>query len=481
LYVAFGGFLAIALIWAFILFGIMRFGFKVKFKFVVLILFFFAAISLVILIAGAAFEYIEQPEFCGTTCHPRANVIVDDAPMDPFYQGYVSPGNNTMMAVHNENEVYCSGCHDKPGLLGKAEAYYKAVFEVVNYVTGNYESDDLGGHVGSENCLKCHDGHEAPEPGLIVSFYNITFYPHEDDIRCAECHVAHQVGIGLSTQACTSCHSIDMATLEQHGITAGENCMSCHDRKHPEDALISFRESPKMMTNDLCGSCHQAQFSKYNTWTDPEKNLYGNCIDSCHAEHRESSVPHIITAPYRNNCSGCHVDGVGSHDLSNLGFDNFTYDISSDFCGECHEEEYILYEEWPEVQKSFYGVCTTRCHVTHKEVITPHDTDPPLEENCGKCHEGGVEYHKITSVSFKDFNKTLRNDFCSSCHPTTYDSFDNGIHNSFKCLQCHLEHKTVQVVFDQCAYCHSSILDSHDEGTKGCNLCHNMEVIHSVG
>jgi energy-coupling factor transporter transmembrane protein EcfT len=131
LYVAFGGFLAIALIWAFILFGIMRFGFKVKFKFVVLILFFFAAISLVILIAGAAFEYIEQPEFCGTTCHPRANVIVDDAPMDPFYQGYVSPGNNTMMAVHNENEVYCSGCHDKPGLLGKAEGAVMLVVRIV--------------------------------------------------------------------------------------------------------------------------------------------------------------------------------------------------------------------------------------------------------------------------------------------------------------------------------------------------------------
>jgi cytochrome c nitrite reductase small subunit len=477
LYLAFGGFLIVAFLWAFVIFGVMRNGFRVKRKSLILILFFFIALAAIVMVMGAVIEYMDSPEFCGNTCHPRADLIVHDAPMEPFLEGYENPNNNSIMSTHADNEVTCANCHDEPGLGGKVKAYVRAIPEMFNYVTGNYDPDDLGGHVKNENCLKCHDGEFALKPGIVLTFNNTEIDPHDDDQNCAECHVPHQIGIGLTQEACSVCHAVDEVQLEKHGDTTDQDCMKCHIKEHPENAYIPFNEQPDIINKEFCSDCHQSEFDFISTWPAEKTSFYddGNCTTACHTEHRESEVPHLAIAPYEDNCVLCHTEDV--HFISEIKFMNFTSEakLENEFCSDCHEDVYNTYTQYNT------GECTS-CHTEHEtKPIPSHTTDSPYDQ-CSNCHTGITTKHDVTIVKYSEFPASdISNDFCSDCHRGESNSHQLKNHSKYDCVDCHGEHEIAKVVnFDDCRNCHMDDIPlSHNEDRTDCtNLgCHATDAI----
>lgn len=489
LYLAFGGFLIIAFLWAFILFAYLRTGFRIKNKSLILILFFFIGICAIIFAVGAVVEYTESPEFCGEFCHPRADLIVHDEPMRPAYESYKYPKNNTIMKTHLDNDVTCSGCHDAPGFIGRVEAYTKGIVDIYDYFTHNYDIDDIEAHVSDEYCLKCHDGELANKPGEVLTFYNTTIDPHETNLECADCHVPHQKGIGLSNETCMDCHGLDETQMENHEKTTQEECMECHNRQHPDYAYIPFSDQLELITNEFCADCHEIINNAFKCWSDTQKTIYGNCSTTCHVEHRESEVPHSALQPYQDNCDNCHYTGVASHSPSEINFYNFTAGIDNEFCSACHLDEYNAYSAWKDRQKAYYGNCVESCHYNHKESESPHQTTAPYQDNCDTCHLDGT-FHSLKNITYSEFTLKIENEFCLDCHETEYDTLKLYNHNRRDCLECHGEHKKAQVLnFDDCSVCHqqgqvvsgkelNDIPGSHDENKKDCGDCHNIDVIH---
>ena len=113
--------------------------------------------------------------------------------------------------------------------------------------------------------------------------------------------------------------------------------------------------------------------------------------------------------------------------------------------------------------------CSTTLHIS----TAPYDS-------CTKCHTGLADKHNINIVTFKEFPVTdIGNDFCSDCHTEQYTSFQDANHTSQNCVNCHAEHKKLQVEFENCVFCHTDIPTNHDATTTGCSACHGTEVIHS--
>jgi hypothetical protein len=406
--------------------------------------------------------------------------------MKPYYDSYKEPGNNTMMSTHEESEVTCSNCHDAPGPGGKIEAYGKAVGEVYYYTTNTYDEDNLGGDVPDEYCLKCHDGDLAIEPGEIKLVNETVVNPHDDnyDLDCADCHLPHEKGIGLSTEACTVCHNVEVTELEKHGERADEECYKCHDGAHPKYAYIPFKDNPDIINNEFCSDCHQEQYFGFKNWSETDIEFYKNCTEACHNEHSESVVPHATELPYQDDCNSCHTDTVASHNLSTVIYSNFEPEISDEFCSDCHKNEYDLYSTWPSSKSLFYGNCNNVCHTEHRQITGPHSFEAPYENNCDSCHVKGYESHKTSDVKYKDFSSAIPEEFCSDCHAIQYNSFQDGTHSSYDCLLCHDEHEQTQINFEMCEVCHTKLEehDDHNETTTGCANCHgdDFDKVHKV-
>lgn len=471
------GFILVAFLWAMIMFFALKIGYRVKKRSLMLVLFYFVALCVIVLIIGFLLEYVDQPEFCGTACHPRAGLIVDDTPMKSFYETYTDPGNNTIMETHASHEVKCANCHEKPGVTGKIEAYYSAGVEMFAYLTGNYDMDDLGGAVGNENCLKCHDGTESMLPGEVISVDGSKVNPHNSDELCSDCHRPHQEGIGLSADACVVCHDVSPAELSNHGSTTQMECMECHNMDHPDDASLSFLDFPGLSSIEFCGDCHREEFDVYSNWSTDQKSIYGDCKQVCHTRHKTTEYPHKMDLPYGNSCDSCHPDDFESHVLENISFKNFKQKPGIEFCGDCHEYQFNIFNSWTDMQRSFYGNCSS-CHGEHKVSFAPHNVRPPYKDNCEGCHVSGVGSHELNETIFWNFKYDIPNDFCGNCHTDQQDTLKSTNHSSRNCVDCHGEHHREVVSFDRCDFCHSEIPPRHEESKGGCSDCHNMESIH---
>jgi len=443
------------------------------------LLIFIAMIS--IIVAGTVgYEYIESPEFCGTFCHI----------MEPYYDSYIKPGNNTMMAIHVNTYEGCSYCHEGSGPIGKVQGLLRSIPEAYFYYTNSYNPEDLGGNVPRDYCLKCHDGDIANVPGNVETAVNTTINPHIDEKKCTDCHLAHQKGFGLSENSCLLCHGISLENFEEmltdHSNRAGEDCMECHNRIHPDDALIYFSEYPDIINTDFCSDCHGDDVNRFKSGEHQlescmdchkEHNLlkieFNNCLDSCH----ELAIGHDSTL---SNCSVCH-------DLSTIhlkpGID-LDQKFSKIVCSKCHAEENSAYEKsyTPESLEIYGDNGCIDCHDEHKAIIYPHLTTSPYDD-CISCHS---TYNKIstvhdrTGISYLDF-LGITNYFCSSCHSEEFLRFSRELHNAMNCIDCHSEHDILRVKFNKCTSCHESPSD-HDTSLSTCSgsTCHDsMRSIHS--
>jgi len=440
---------------------------------------FFAMV--VIVVAGTvAFEYIESPQFCGTFCHV----------MNPYYDSFQYPGNNSIMAVHLETEIKCSNCHDEPGIIGKIEGLLSAIPEAYYYYTNTYDPDNLGGEFSREACLKCHDDTIASAPGVVKTTTDEYIDPHIDEKRCTNCHNLHHKGFGLSETSCAVCHGISYNNFDEmltdHGIRTELECMECHDRLHPDNAKISFTEYPTIINTEFCSDCHGDDVDRLYI----ESHEANSCMD-CHNEHG------VLSINFKNCDNSCHkppsnhdkttIHCSVCHDLSTIHIEP-GIDLGESFldidCAYCHPVENSAYEEtFTKKSLEIYGENRCfKCHSEHNVIIYPHPITSPFDD-CINCHSNYNKprtVHDRTGISYKDF-PGLINDFCSDCHYDETLKFNRELHNSLQCVECHGEHNIIKVEFKNCESCHD-IPSDHDSSVKSCSgsTCHlDTRSIHS--
>jgi hypothetical protein len=288
-----------------------------------------------LLAMGSFLEVHEAPALCGEYCHA----------MEPIYDSYNNPGNNSLISGHADRGVTCLDCHTGPGWKGQIDVWLDVPNEAWQEITGGYDPENLGsGDVHPLHCQKCHDGGEAYVPGPVTTAINTTTDPHDDDRHCGDCHEAHEGGVGQTPDACAVCHGLEVEDFllaqEKHGERTGGECLDCHDRSHPEDAQISFSEFPDLVTPEFCSDCHVGEYLALNKTATPlAHELYGDCT-SCHNEHEPSIPIHEMLPPY-DDCGQCHLamDRMGGiHNRTKISYVEVA-NIQNDFCDACHHGE----------------------------------------------------------------------------------------------------------------------------------------------
>lgn len=443
----------------------------------------FIAMTAIVIAGTVAYEYIESPGFCGTFCHV----------MEPYYDSYLHPGNNSMMAVHVANETSCSNCHEGPGIVGKIQGLYRAIPEAYSYYTNSYDPENLGGEISRENCLKCHDGKTATAPSYVTTVANTVTNPHADKKKCTDCHNFHSVGFGLNENTCSLCHGTSYddfeGMLSDHTKRTGTDCMSCHNRIHPNDSLIPFIEYPVIINTDLCSDCHGDTIERLNS----ESHKSESCMD-CHSEHSTS-----LKINYNNCADSCHVpptdhDTTTSgcsvcHNLSTIHLKPGT-DLGEKFsdivCANCHAAENSAYESTftPESLEIYGDKGCIDCHSEHKAISYPHQNTSPFNdcESCHSTYNKTSTVHDRTGISYLGF-LGITKEFCSDCHPGEVTRLNRELHNAYECTDCHSEHNALlKINFNKCAdSCHVPPAD-HDTTLTSCSgpTCHNdLRSIHS--
>jgi nitrate/TMAO reductase-like tetraheme cytochrome c subunit len=352
------------------------------------------AVGLLFLGVGAFLEYHEQPGFCGGLCHS----------MEPAYETYSQPGNNSMMVVHGEADVGCTGCHVGPGWWGQVESFLVVPHEVVSEVFNTYDIDDLGGDVDPANCLKCHDGGRATLPGEVISVTGAPVDPHAEGADCAQCHLAHDGGRGTSLDTCGICHGVALPdwddAIERHANTTGGACLDCHDRPHPEGARVPWSSVGSVVGMAFCQDCHAAERAAYvGSSTTRSLALYGECVD-CHVEHDTSSAFHVVTPAYED-CASCHPGTTlpgGIHDRTGVNYAGHAA-VGTDLCAGCHADQVAGLAE----VGTHAGLDCTYCHQDHLAEVSVDFT------KCTRCHGDDIpEWHAGDTTKCS----------ISSCHRT---------------------------------------------------------------
>jgi len=476
---------SIALIWTGAIFLLFRkiMGHQIKRDKSMLLggLFLFIAMIAIVFAGTAAFEYIESPEFCGTFCHI----------MEPYYKSYIDPEINSIMTMHVSYDQSCSNCHEGPGFVGKIGGLLRSIPEVYYYYTNTYNPDDLGGEITREMCLKCHDDSISTAPGYVETVADTIVNPHSDEEMCTECHYMHYEGFGLNENTCSLCHGTNMdnfeSMLSKHAERTEKDCMECHNRNHPDDALISFLEHPELINTDFCSDCHRDDIERLRLG----EHESDDCLE-CHIEHN------ILSIKFNNCLDSCHILATGHdeatsncsvcHDTTTIhlqpGFDSGIL-FSEIVCANCHIAESTAYDLsfTPEALEIYGSNGCIDCHSEHKVIIDPHQITSPFDD-CGSCHNTynkEATIHDRREVSYIDF-LGITKDFCSYCHIDEFTRLNRELHNSLQCIECHTEHEILMIDFSKCESCHDSPSD-HDSYLTTCSDsgCHDdLRSVHSL-
>ena len=349
-----------------------------------------------LLALGSFLEVHEAPALCGEYCHA----------MEPIYNSYNDPGNNSLISGHADRGVTCLDCHTGPGWKGQIDVWLDVPNEAWQEITGGYDPDNLGGDVSPLHCTKCHDGGVAFVPGPVTTAIGTTVDPHDARRHCGDCHEAHEGGVGQTPDACAVCHGLEVNNFllaqEKHGERTGGLCLDCHDRSHPEDAQIPFSEFPDLISPEFCSDCHAGEFRALNTTESTlAHELYGDCT-KCHAEHEPATPIHDMEPPF-DDCVQCHVaieKMGGIHNRTLITYQSVR-GIENSFCRDCHPGEYTgLIFNPPHDEMD----CVS-CHADHgllvkfRDCVVCHGTDLPVwhvEDTIGcnweYCH-GDDFYH----------------------------------------------------------------------------------------
>ena len=267
---------------------------------------------------GLAFvEYTTQPEFCNS-CHI----------MEPYVKSWKESAHN---------KVPCVDCHYEPGILETAQGKFKAINQVVKYVT-NSEGTKPWAQVSDNSCMRsgCHTTRLLT--GKVEYKIGRTSIPFD--------HAPHLLEMRRSKKLrCTSCHS--QIVQGEHLTVTTTTCLLCHFKGAEEDPKLS-----------ACTTCHRPPDKPIDVggfqFSHDEYLARGVGCDSCHRDITQGSgeVP-------KRRCGSCHA--VQEH-IERIGETEFMHkkhvtDNKVD-CLECHIEMTHRLRSKPETAK---GECA-QCH-----------------------------------------------------------------------------------------------------------------------
>jgi hypothetical protein len=441
---------------------------------------------------------IHDPYNTCTDCHYQDKHTALSVSFNFFLEKYGEMNNIFCQECHTEqcselekvshtHEDTCTNCHNDhkriPGCLDCHDSTFVGPFH-------NLTSPDF------EICTNCHKGGAHTRPiindDMDCSICHTDYYAntlenfggkHFTDSRlgkCSSCHTAHK-----EYPSCRDCHGAFPEHID-NGIIEDPNhdCKICHEGGAHDNRVTYSNYNPDL-GDAICEVCHESEYKTYyEKTTEPERELYGNCLN-CHKEHNtQIDIPHITPGNFLY-CYKCHIgyDGPETmHIISNTSYKLFPYtSIPDEFCSNCHNPEYIAFTtNITSKSSNFYGGCTN-CHTDHKSINYFHNIESPYE-NCIECHStynSNITTHNTNNISYEFFSDTIDNDFCSVCHETESKRLSEGLHASRNCVDCHGAHYEIQVDFETCITCHNNIPSSHDSEDSGCNDCHSLDVIHN--
>jgi len=206
----------------------------------------------------------------------------------------------------------------------------------------------------------------------LAGFGEGTVHRPEVEGRCAACH-AMDVAAGLPRDArlpeaaCAPCHADVTARPQQHGPVGNRVCFMCHDATSaPQRYAVAWP------IQETCFRCHvdiQGAMMK-KAWRHGPAAA-GRCT-TCHDPHGSKNV-FWLKKPIYDLCTNCHTEKAkGRHVV--LGF--------------------------------VYGD-------SHPLKGRPHPIKPGVELACSSCHNP----HAAQVRFLWQFDVTVREDLCRTCHP----------------------------------------------------------------
>jgi predicted CXXCH cytochrome family protein len=199
-----------------------------------------------------------------------------------------------------------------------------------------------------------------------------TVHRAEVEARCARCHDMDGArGLARDAQvperACDGCHGDVTRREKQHGPVGQRRCLMCHDA-----ASAPQRYAVAWPVQETCFRCHldiQGQMER-KAWRHGPAAA-GRCT-TCHDPHGSANV-FWLKKPIFDLCTNCHTEKAkGRHVV--LGF--------------------------------VYGD-------GHPLKGRPHPLKPGVELACSSCHNPHAAQYRY----LWQFDATVREDLCRTCHP----------------------------------------------------------------
>jgi len=197
---------------------------------------------------------------------------------------------------------------------------------------------------------------------------------HRPDVeaRCAKCHAMDEVkglarDVRVPETACGPCHGDVQKRPKQHGPVGQGVCLMCHD-----PASTPQRYAVAWPIQETCFRCHddiQAAMNR-KAWRHGPAAA-GRCT-TCHDPHGSDNV-FWLKKPIFDLCTNCHTEKATDRHVV-LGF--------------------------------VYGD-------SHPKKGRPHPIKPGVEFACSSCHNP----HAAQVRYLWQFDVTVREDLCRTCHP----------------------------------------------------------------
>ena len=297
-------------------------------------------VFLVLVIAGAGFQWVNDQSWFCNSCHE----------MNFHYHSWQVSSHHT--------RATCLECHGEPGLRGLIEEKVRGLEQLVAHVTGQYKMPlQIIVRVRNEQCLTCHpEARTLPDSKMAVSHARHI----QKDVLCADCHsriVHNEPGRPrvIPRDNCDACHRahVNFPLAGKHATIA---CSQCH--------------RGQKYSNRSCGACHQV----------PARHVIAvtTGCERCHstAGWRPAKFEHTrfpLTGKHQGlACGRCHTGGV--------------FTGLAPACASCHQ---------PPGSHAGIDQACTRCHTpeafvpasfVHKAVGEHMGARAEHPLPCARCH-----------------------------------------------------------------------------------------------
>lgn len=315
------------------------------------------AVAVVVLGGGwGSLQYTNTPGFC-QSCHI----------MDPYYETWQASGHS---------QVSCVDCHYAPGEKYKLKSKVKALNQVVQYVTGTYDTKFYT-EIKDASCLAsgCHSVDNINGPVMFME--KIKFD-----------HSAHYgKTVRGMTMRCTTCHTHNIAG--SHMAADKNACFLCHFKER----VTGTTPVPQQ----FCLECHDP----------PTEDI----------ELGGQTFNHEAYVAEKVDCQRCHIDAVEGQGL-----------VDPNACLQCHEESAIptLTSERQDMHKIHVTDHKVDCYRCHSEIRHGANiTDHKVKFDCAQCH---TEPHLGPRELYAGIGGRGVDDMPSSMYNAQVD-----------CIGCHLE------------------------------------------